>query len=82
MKVELLEPMVIGGKQYGKHSVVDLLQPDAEKIVADGAGRFVKDGTMARMKAYGVAGCVPPPGFSAQALPVDKKGAKNKHLKE
>jgi hypothetical protein len=38
---------------------------EVEAIIAAGEGVAVPDGTMARRKAYGVAGCMPPAGFES-----------------
>jgi hypothetical protein len=65
MKVRLTKDRVIGSKCYGKDSVVDLFQTEVEAIIAAGEGVAVPDGTMARKKAYGVAGCMPPAGFES-----------------
>lgn len=70
MKVRLTKDRVIGSKQYGKGSVVDLFQNEVEAIIAAGEGVAVPDGTMARRKAYGVAGCMPPAGFDG-AIKID-----------
>jgi len=63
MKVKLLVDKIIGGKRYGKDSVIDVFQPEVEALINDGEGCAVPDGTMARKKAYGVVGCMPPAGF-------------------
>lgn len=65
MKVRLTKDRIISGKQFGKDSVVDLFQPEVEAIIAAGEGVAVPDGTMARKKAYGVPGCMPPAGFES-----------------
>lgn len=63
MKVKLFVDKILGGKCFGANSVVDVFQPEAEAIIGAGEGCAVPDGTMARKKAYGAAGCMPPAGF-------------------
>ena len=83
MKVRLTKDRIIGGKQYGKDSVVDLLQPEVEAIIAAGEGVAVPDGTMARKKAYGVPGCMPPPDFEPTIeAPKPEKEQKTNTLKK
>ena len=77
MKVRLLVDKIIGGKKYGKDSVIDVFQPEAEAIIAAGEGCTVPDGTMARKKAYGVAGCMPPVGFESNVADVFSRTALN-----
>lgn len=67
MKVGLNVPKQIGGKTFPAGCVIDLFEPEALALIASGEGAAVPDGTMARKKAYGVPGCIPPAGFSAQA---------------
>lgn len=79
MKVRLTKDRIIGGKCYGKDSVVDLFQIEVEAIIAAGEGVAVPDGTMARKKAYGVAGCMPPVGFepTIEAIKPEKEQKTN-----
>ena len=63
MKVGLNVPKNIGGKVFPAGCVVDLFENEALALIASGEGSAVPDGTMARKKAYGVPGCVPPSGF-------------------
>lgn len=64
MKVGLNVPKKIGYKTFPAGCVVDLFEPDAIALINSGEGSAVPDGTMARLKAYGVPGCVPPAGFN------------------
>lgn len=59
MKVKLTKNISLDGEQFFAGSVIDILQPQAETIVAAGDGVFVPDGTMARKIAYGNIGCFP-----------------------
>lgn len=70
MKVGLNVPKNIGGKIFPAGCVVDLFEPDAIALIASGEGAAVPDGTMARKKAYGVPGCIPPAGFDAKTASV------------
>lgn len=65
MKVGLNVPKNIGGKVFPAGCVVDLFENEALALIASGEGSAVPDGTMARKKAYGVPGCVPPSGFES-----------------
>lgn len=65
MKVGLNVPKNIGGKVFPAGCVVDLFDHEALALIESGEGSAVVDGTMARKKAYGVPGCVPPPEPSA-----------------
>ena len=47
MKVKLLVDKIIGGKRYGKDSVIDVFQPEAETLINDGEGCAVPDGKIA-----------------------------------
>lgn len=63
-------PKKIGDKTFPAGCVVDLFEPEALALIESGEGAAVPDGTMARKKAYGIPGCVPPAGFEA-AIKVD-----------
>ena len=77
MKVRLFVDKIIGGKKYGKDSVIDLFQPEVEAIIKAGEGCAVPDGTMARKKAYGVVGCMPPVGFESNVADAFSRTALN-----
>ncbi len=76
MKVGLNVSKNIGGKVFPAGCVVDLFEPDAKALIRSGEGAPVPDGTMARKKAYGVPGCMPPAGFSADIEQKPKDEAK------
>lgn len=70
MKIGLDFGETISGKYYPAGCVIDVFQPDAEGLIKAGRAHAVPDGTMARKKAYGVPGCMPPAGFDT-AIKVD-----------
>lgn len=69
MKVGLNFGETIMGKHYPAGSVIDIFEPDALALIEKGRAAAVKDGTMARKKAYGVPGCMPPAGFMGVNMP-------------
>jgi len=73
MKVGLNVPKTIGGKLFPAGCVVDLFDNEALALIKSGEGSAVPDGTMARLKAYGVPGCVPPAEFNAEQKTNTKK---------
>lgn len=70
MKVGLNVPKKIGYKTFPAGCVVDIFEHEALALIESGEGAAVPDGTMARKKAYGVPGCVPPVGFDAETASV------------
>ena len=50
----------IEGKFYPPGCVIDIFDKDAKALVDAGRAHYVPEGTMARLKAYGVPGCNPP----------------------
>lgn len=70
MKVGLNVPKKIGDKTFPAGCVVDLFEPEALALIESGEGAAVPDGTMARKKAYGVPGCMPPAGFEPETASV------------
>ncbi len=73
MKVGLNVPKNIGGKVFPAGCVVDLFENEALALIASGEGSAVPDGTMARKKAYGVTGCVPPANFNSVEIKDEEK---------
>lgn len=65
MKIGLDFGETILGKYYPAGCVIDIFQPDAEALINAGRAHEVPDGTMARKKAYGVPGCMPPAEFKS-----------------
>lgn len=82
MKVGLNVPKKIGDKIFPAGCVVDLFEPDALALIKSGEGAAVPDGTMARKKAYGVPGCMPPAGFDAKELEPAQKQDKQINTKK
>lgn len=81
MKVGLNFGETIMGKHYPAGSVIDIFEPDALALIAKGRAAAVKDGTMARKKAYGIPGCMPPAGFDTmtkKAEPPKSEATKQK----
>lgn len=55
----------IEGRFYPAGCVIDIFDHEAAELVQAERAHYVADGTMARLKAYGVPGCFPPANFEA-----------------